>query len=55
MRLMIVNPSIILPETEMPAYYEVGALGQVPDELVGRTRLTPTEIEQVVAWLASLK
>ena len=54
-RLMIVNPSIILPETDMPAYYEVGVLGEAPDELVGRTRLTPTEIEQAVAWLASLK
>lgn len=54
MRLMIVNPAVILPDTDMPAFYEVGVLGEVPDELVGRTRLSPTEIEQIVAWLASL-
>ena len=54
LRLMIVNPAIVLPNTEMPAYYEVGVLGRAPDELVGRTRLAPTEIEQLVAWLSTL-
>ncbi|MEL6793878.1 MAG: c-type cytochrome [Pseudomonadota bacterium] len=54
MRLMVVNPRIVLPETDMPAYYAVGQIGEVPDELVGRTRLTPLEVEQIVAWLMSL-
>ncbi|MEL7463968.1 MAG: c-type cytochrome [Pseudomonadota bacterium] len=53
-RLMVVNPRIVLPETDMPAYYAVGQIGEVPDDLVGRTRLTPLEVEQIVAWLMSL-
>ena len=54
-RLSIVNPAILNPATEMPAYYDVGALGDVPDELVGRTRLTAKEVEALVAWLAALE
>lgn len=52
-RLMIVEPRIAFAETEMPAYYTPGRLGEGPDELVGRTRLTALEIEQIVAFLAA--
>jgi sulfur-oxidizing protein SoxX len=54
-RLMIVEPAISTPETEMPAYYSVGIAGAVDDDLVGRTRLSAEEVEQLVAWLSSLK
>lgn len=54
MRLTIVEPRIAAPETDMPAYYAVGVYGEAPDELVGRTRLSAREIEQLVAWLAAL-
>ncbi|MEM7547365.1 MAG: c-type cytochrome [Pseudomonadota bacterium] len=53
-RLMIVNPAIRDPEIAMPAYYAIGQAGQVPDELVGRTRLTSEEVEDLVAWLSTL-
>lgn len=51
-RLMIVEPRIRFPETDMPAYYAPGVFGEDPDELVRRTRLSAAEIEAVVAWLA---
>ncbi len=54
-RLMIVEPRIVYPETEMPAYYTPGRFGEAPDELVGRTRLSAGEIEALVAWLAAPK
>lgn len=54
-RLAIVNPAILWPETAMPAYYAIGRLGEVPDDLVGRTRLSAGEVEALVAWLAARK
>lgn len=53
-RLMIVEPSISNPETEMPAYYSIGVVGEVEDDLVGRTRLGAAEVEQLVLWLSNL-
>lgn len=50
-RLMIVEPRIPFPETAMPAYYTPGRMGEAPDELVGATRLTALEIEQIIAYL----
>lgn len=50
-RLAIVEPRILWPETDMPAYYEPGKSGEVEDELVGRTRLSALEVEQLVAYL----
>lgn len=52
-RLMIVNPTILNPETEMPAYYAAGVLGEAPEELVGRTRLSAEEVERLVEWLSA--
>lgn len=51
MRLMIAEPRIADPDTEMPGFYAPGEYGVAPDELVGRTRLTALEIEQIIAWL----
>lgn len=53
-RLMIVNPAILLPQTDMPAYYSIGQIGEVSDDLVGRTRLTAVEVEELVGWLATV-
>lgn len=50
-RLAIVDSRILYPETVMPAYYAPGVFGEAPEELVGRTRLTALEIEQLVAYL----
>lgn len=54
-RLMVVAPMVPFPNTEMPGYYIVGEIGEVPDELVGRTRLSALEIEHLVAWLKTLE
>ena len=51
-RLMIVDPRIALGETDMPAYYAVGKIGEVEEALVGRTRLPASDIEALVAWLS---
>ncbi|MGB0505806.1 MAG: c-type cytochrome [Pikeienuella sp.] len=53
-RLMLIDPRITYPDTDMPAYYAVGIYGEAPDELVGRTRLTAEEIEALVVWLSAL-
>ena len=53
MRLMIVDPRIVYPETEMPAYFTPGRFGEAPEPLIGRTRLSAEEIERLVAWLAT--
>ncbi|MFX3653947.1 MAG: hypothetical protein ACN6IW_00480 [Paracoccaceae bacterium] len=52
-RLMIVEPRVVYPETEMPAYYTPGLAGEVEEALVGRTRLSALEIEQLVAFVLS--
>lgn len=51
LRLTIVEPRILFPETEMPAYYTPGRYGEAPDDLVGVTRLDALEIEQIIAYL----
>ncbi|MEM7270738.1 MAG: hypothetical protein AAF401_15995 [Pseudomonadota bacterium] len=53
LRLWIVEPSLISPGIEMPGYYSPGVYGEAPDELVGRTRLSAEEIEQLIAYLTA--
>lgn len=52
-RLMIVEPRIALPGTEMPAFYAPGRFGEAPEPMVGRTLLSAGEIEAIVAFLAA--
>jgi sulfur-oxidizing protein SoxX len=55
-RLHVVDQSRFNPETVMPGYYRPPQqLHRVAKELKGRTWLTAQEIEDVVAYLASLK
>ncbi|MFV0474328.1 MAG: hypothetical protein ACK5MQ_09010 [Pikeienuella sp.] len=54
MRLAIVEPRIPFPETMMPAYYTPGRFGEAPEALVGATRLSALEIEQIIAYLISV-
>lgn len=51
LRLSIVEPRILFPGTKMPAYYTPGRHGEAPDDLVGATRLSALEIEQIIAYL----
>ena len=55
-RLHVVDQSRFNPETVMPGYYRRPEnLNRVAPELKGRTWLTAQEIEDVVAYLATLK
>jgi len=53
-RLWIVAPSAIAEDATMPAYYAVGQRDQADDSLYGGPALTAAEIEDLVAYLASL-
>jgi sulfur-oxidizing protein SoxX len=55
-RLHIVDQSRFNPETVMPGYYRpFGQLHRVAAEYQGRTYLSAQEVEDVVAYLATLK
>jgi L-cysteine S-thiosulfotransferase len=55
-RLHIVDQSRFNPETVMPGYYRpFGQLHRVAAEYRGRTYLSAQEVEDVVAYLATLK
>lgn len=51
----IENPRTINPETIMPAYAVTDGLYRVDPRYQGRPILTPTEIDDVVAYLLTLK
>jgi sulfur-oxidizing protein SoxX len=55
LRQRVVNPRMISPETVMPAYFETEGLTRVQAAYVGKTILSAEDVEDVVAYLASLK
>lgn len=55
MRLRIVAPERLNPDTIMPAYYRVDGLNRVAREYRGKPVLTALEIEDVIAYLVSLR
>ena len=55
LRARIVDASVFNPETIMPAYYRAAELNRVASGYAGKTLLTGQEIEDVVAFLVSLK
>jgi L-cysteine S-thiosulfotransferase len=55
LRLRIVDMKRLSPDTIMPAYYRVDGLGRVASRWRGKPLLTAEEIEDVVAYLATLK
>jgi L-cysteine S-thiosulfotransferase len=55
LRLRIVDASKVNPDTIMPPYYRVDGLTRVPPSYRGKPVLTPVEIEDVVAYLMTLK
>jgi sulfur-oxidizing protein SoxX len=54
-RLRIVDPGKLNPATIMPAYYRTEGLQRVAPAFRGKTILTAQQIEDVVAFLATLK
>lgn len=54
-RLRLVDPTRLNPSAIMPAYHRTEGLRHVDARYLGRPVLTAMEIEDVVAYLASLK
>ena len=56
LRMIVVNPKKVFGEdTVMPAFYRVDGLNRVRPEFVGKPILTAQQVEDVVAFLATLK
>jgi sulfur-oxidizing protein SoxX len=55
LRLRVVNPKIVNPDTFMPAFYRPYGLHRVAKDFQGKTILTAQQVEDLVAYLATLK
>jgi len=55
LRLRIVDGARLNPDTIMPAYYRTTGLQHVAKPFAGKTILSAEQIEDVVAWLTTLK
>jgi L-cysteine S-thiosulfotransferase len=55
LRLRIVDSSLVDPGTIMPSYYRLDGLDRVAPAFRGKTVLTADEIEDVVAFLMTLR
>jgi L-cysteine S-thiosulfotransferase len=55
LRLRVVDNLRVNPTTVMPSYYNVTGLTQVASPYVGKPILTAREVEDVVAYLATLQ
>jgi len=54
-RQRIVDPRRANPDTIMPAYFDTGGLTRVAPSFRGKTILTAEQIEDIVAYLVTLK
>ena len=55
MRLRIVNSKVLSPDTAMPAYYRTEGLNRVAPDKVGKTILSAQDVEDVLAYLMTLR
>ena len=55
LRLRVADSSRVSPNTPMPAYYRIEGLTQVAAAYRGKTILSAQQVEDVVAYLATLK
>jgi sulfur-oxidizing protein SoxX len=55
LRLRVVDPKAINPETIMPAYYKIDGLQRVIERARGRPILSAQQVEDVVAYLLTLR
>lgn len=55
LRARLVDPARFNPETVMPAYFRAEGLTRVAPSFRGKTILSAAQIEDVVAFLATLK
>lgn len=54
-RLRIVNPKTVNPDTIMPAFYQTEGLHRVMKKFQGKPMLTAEQVEDVVAYLMTLR
>ncbi|MFN4309117.1 MAG: sulfur oxidation c-type cytochrome SoxX [Ferrovibrio sp.] len=54
-RMRIVNPKLLNEETIMPAYYRVSGLHRVAKNAEGKPMLSAEQVEDLVAYLSTLK
>jgi sulfur-oxidizing protein SoxX len=55
LRLRIVDGTRVHPDMAMPAYYRVDGLNEVAVSYRGRPLLTAQQVEDVIAYLETLK
>jgi sulfur-oxidizing protein SoxX len=55
LRQRIVNPKLIDPDTLMPAYFSTEGLTRVQEKYAGKTILTAQQVEDLIAFLLTLK
>lgn len=55
LRLRVVNPKVLNPGTMMPAFYRTEGLHRVMEKFAGKPILTAEQVEDVVAYLETLK
>lgn len=55
LRLRVVDPKVLNPDTMMPAFYRSSGLHRVMDKFEGKTILSAQDVEDVIAYLMTLK
>ena len=55
LRLRLVNPYVLNPDSLMPAFYKVNGLIRVDEKYIGESILNAQQIEDVISWLITLK
>ena len=55
LRLRVVDPKVLNPNTIMPAFHRVAGLHRVLPDFEGKPILSAQEVEDVVAYLATIK
>lgn len=55
LRLRVVDPKVVFDGTIMPAFYRTDGFTRVADEFKGKPILTAEQVEDVVAYLKTLK
>ena len=55
LRLQVVNSKLINPDTIMPAFYRTEGFNRVLKKFQGKTILSAQDVEDVVAYLVTLK
>jgi len=55
LRLRIVDPKVVNEDTIMPSFYKTAGLHRVQKKWAGKTMLSAQEVEDIVAYLLTLK